>query len=473
MALPPLGWPPLLWLALALLWAQSERPWTGFIWGFTAVAVSHRWLLALHPLDWIGVPGPLSLPLCVLLLTLISALAGGLVWGWLALARVLDPRRPSSALLLVLLWGLAETLLARGPLFWLGLGSSALPGDRPLAALAALGGSGLVAACQLVIGWLLWRLVRGPARRRWLAFFLVFVVVGHGSGAAVLASLPLTTVEAAGEPPARERVMVLQPAIPTRQKFDPEQRLFLQRQLATALELGRRQQADLLVLPEGALGLEPQLSGPAPIELISGGFRWHEGPELLEQRSSLLRFAPGEQTPSSWLDKHRLVPLGEWVPLVQLVRWSGLSAVGGVEPGEPSRLLQRSGGWLAAAICYELSDGAGLAAAVRDGAQWLLASANLDPYPVLLQRQFTALAQLRALETGRWLVSAANTGPSLLISARGTVIEALPSGRPGTAEFAVPLLVGLTPYDRYGDAALMILAIGAALLRLMLRINRF
>jgi len=445
-----------LWLALALLWAQAHRPWTGLVWGFTALAVSHRWLLALHPLDWIGVPAPLSLPLCVLLLALISALAGGLVWGWLALARSLDPRRPSSAVLLVLLWGLAESLLARGPLFWLGLGSAALPGDRPLAALAALGGSGLVAALQLGVGWLLWRLALGQGRLRWLLGLLAVVVVGHGTGAAVLASLPLTAVDGAAVSPARERVMVLQPAIPTRQKFEPAQRLALQRRLAAALELGRRQGAQLLVLPEGALGLDPLLAEPAPIELISGGFRWHEGADVVEQRSSLLRFARGEQVPSSWLDKHRLVPLGEWVPGAWLMRWSGLSAVGGVQPGEPSRLLQRPGGWLAAAICYELSDGAALAAAVRDGAQWLLVSANLDPYPELLQRQFTALAQLRALETGRWLVSAANTGPSQLISARGEVVSALPPGRVETALFAVPLLRQQTLYDRLGDSLLVL-----------------
>ena len=456
-ALPPLGWPPVLWLALAVLWGQSSRPWTGFVWGCTAVGLSHRWLLALHPLDWIGVPGPLSLPLCVVLLGLISALAGVLVWGWLALARRLDPRRCDTALLLALLWGLAETLLARGPLFWLGLGAAALPGDRSLAALAALGGSGLVAALQLVVGWLLWRLWLGPLRRRWGLALALVLLLSHACGAVVLANVPL-------QGPSQQ-VLVLQPAIPTRQKFEPAQRLSLQRQLATALELGRRQGAQLLVLPEGALGLEPDLAAPAPIELIGGGFRWHEGAELLEQRSSLLRFAPGEQRPSSWLDKHRLVPLGEWVPLAQLVRWSGLSAVGGLEPGPASRLLQRPGGSVAAAICYELSDGAALAAAVRDGAQWLLASANLDPYPALLQRQFTALAQLRALETGRWLVSAANTGPSLLIDARGVVRGAIPLGKPAAASFAVSLLDQLTPYDRWGDAPLLLCALGAVVLR--------
>jgi len=460
-ALPPLGWPPLLWLALAGLWAlasQASRPfWCGVLWGGTALVLSHRWLLALHPLDWIGVPLPLSLPLCVLLLALLAALAGVLVGLWTWLASRLDPRRFDTALVLSLVWAVAELALAQGPLFWLGVGASALPGDRPLAALAALGGSGLVAALQLLLGWLCWRLWLGPARRGSAGVLMATLLVSHGLGALVLAS---TSVQG-----PLEQVLVLQPAIPTRQKFEPAQRLALQRQLATALEQGRRQGAALLVLPEGALGLAPRLSAPAPIELISGGFRWHEGADLLQQRSSLLRFAPGAQEPSSWLDKHRLVPLGEWVPLAGLVRWSGLSAVGGVEPGPPSRLLQRPSGPLAAAICYELSDGAALAAAVRDGATWVLASANLDPYPPQLQQQFTALAQLRALETGRWLVSAANTGPSLLINPQGVVQDQLPSGRPGVLAVPVRQLRVLTPFDRFGNLPLLLLTAVSALWR--------
>ena len=71
------------------------------------------------------------------------------------------------------------------------------------------------------------------------------------------------------------------------------------------------------------------------------------------------------------------------------------------------------------AICYEIADGAGLIGASQAGAGWILASANLDPYPRLLQQQFQALAQLRAIEASRWLVSAANSGPSLVVRPDG------------------------------------------------------
>ena len=464
LALPPLGAPPLLWLALAILWTLLETAIprrAAACWGGVAVLLSHRWLLALHPLDWIGVPAPLSLPICWLLLLLCATLAGLLLLVWADLALRLDPRRPGSALVLAAVWGLGEVLLAQGPLFWIGLGSSALPGDPPLAALASVGGAGLVAAVQVLIGWGIWRLlcVR-PLRfsRRLLQVVLAcLLLVGvHALGGVQLAALGAQAAAGAGG--VAEQVLVVQPAIPTREKFQWQARRRLHRQLQTAFLEAEAQAADLVVLPEGALGLDPELAAPAAVELLSGGFRWQEseGAEP-EQRSALLRFPPGAQRHTTALDKARLVPLGEWIPMAQLLRWSGLSAVGGVQPGPPSRLLARPAGNLAAAICYEIADGRSLAQAVAQGGGWLLASANLDPYPLVLQDQFTALARLRAMESARWLVSAANTGPSLLISPAGQIVEQLAPGRPAMQLLRVPVLHGRTAYARWGETPVLLL----------------
>ncbi|MFN5465520.1 MAG: nitrilase-related carbon-nitrogen hydrolase, partial [Cyanobacteriota bacterium] len=135
-----------------------------------------------------------------------------------------------------------------------------------------------------------------------------------------------------------------------------------------------------------------------------------------------------------------------------------------IEAGAPSRLLERPAGSIGVAICYEIADGQALAEASRAGARWLLASANLDPYPLTLQSQFQALAQLRAMESGRWLVSAANTGPSLLVDPAGRVAAALAPGRPSTRLLVVPGSERLTPYLRGGEAPLLgLIAVGAAL----------
>ena len=85
------------------------------------------------------------------------------------------------------------------------------------------------------------------------------------------------------------------------------------------------------------------------------------------------------------------------------------------------------------AICYELSNGRALAKAAAEGADWLLSIANLDPYPELLQRQFLALAQLRAIESGRDLLSVGNTGPTAVVRADGAVQRLLPPNQEGVA----------------------------------------
>ena len=475
LALPPLGSPPLLWLALAALWWLAERPgafWLGGLWGFAAVLVSHRWLLGLHPLTWIGVPGPLSLPLCLLLLGLCSLCGGLLVGLWLTLARTsarwLGSRSLLWALALAGLWGLMEVALAKGPLFWIGLGVATLPGDRSLAGLAAVLGGGGLAAIQVLLGWGLWRCLLEFRNGRWqrlvlatLLFSLTLLGLRH-LGANLLQHQPL-------QAETLERVLVLQPAIPTREKFSGWQQQRLRRLLIAALSEATERDAALVLLPEGALGLNPILEAASPVELISGGFRWQPQGDALVQRSALLRFPAGALEPAAALDKHRLVPLGEWIPLQGLLRWGGLSAVGGVEPGPPSRLLARPNAPIAAAICYEISDGEALASATRGGAGWVLASANLDPYPPLLQAQFQALAQLRAIETGRWLVSVANTGPTLLVTSRGTVEARLPAHRAVTGVFELPRLRGLTGYTLLGDGPLQVVTAVAAGSALLLR----
>jgi len=496
-ALPPVGWPLLLWPALALLWAVAGSPHratalvAASMWGAAAVLVSHRWLLWLHPLDWIGVPAPLSLPLCLVVWGFCGGVGGLLVAAWVALVRPLDPTRLDTALVAALGWGLAEVLLARGPLFWLGLGASALPGDPALAALAALAGAGAIAALQVLIGWGLWRALQLGALRgrpRALALPLALLLLAHGPGWA------LALAPGRGGDKASENVMVVQPAIPTRRKFEAGSQRRLLNQLDQALGMlpaasardggvaavpgsvaaagpeavagpaggpGTEAKTTVVVLPEGALPLGQPLPRAATAEVLAGGFRQQDG----SVHSSVLRFGPGERYASGAIDKHRLVPLGEWVPLARLVRWSGLSAVGGLEGGAASRLLPRPAGAIGVAICYELADGTALAQASRDGARWLLASANLDPYPRALQAQFTALARLRAIETGRWLVGVANTGPSLVVDASGQVRSTLPLGIAAVETVTVRQRQSLTVYDRWGNGPLVLGWLLALLLR--------
>lgn len=446
--------------ALALLWALTCCPAAAALWGGLAVLISHRWLLALHPLTWVGVPAPLSLPVAIGVWLICGLVAAGLVGGWAWLAGRCDPRRWSSMLVLACLWGGAEVVLAGSPLFWIGVGGSLLPIDPFWAGLARWCGAGGLAAMQLVAGWWIWRLarLRGRGRQRWLALGVLVLILLHGLGGRAL--MPVAHPNPESHSPPR-RVALWQPMVPTREKFQPEQQQRLAAGFQSALLSAQDADADWLVAPEGTLPLQTRLLEAAPVPLLSGGFRWVRG----QQRSALLLVKAGQRLPSQALDKHRLVPLGEWIP-TWLSALPGLSAVGGIEPGDASRLWQWSGLPPAAvAICYELSDGAALAQAVQAGAQWLLAIANLDPYPQLLQRQFLALAQLRSVETARPLLSAANSGPTASVSAQGIVLDQLAPMQSGLLITALQPHIEYSFYVRWGDRPLWMVLMVAALCR--------
>ena len=438
--LAPASAGPLLMLpALALLWSVADQRRAAGLWGFLAVLVSHRWLLGLHPLTWMGVPALLSLPVAVSLWLLCAIAAALLLLLWSVLARRLTTGGgsswpPAAVLLLALVWAGVELALEGSPLFWIGVGGSVLPLDRPLAGLARWVGSGGLALVQLVWGWALWQIWCQRGRR--LRLWLFTVVLAHTVGALLLIA-PASVGEL--------QIGVWQTAIPTREKFNAERQQRLNPSLLRALDEAKTLGAEVLVAPEGTLPSQwqPPASGLS-LPLISGGFRWVRG----EQRSSLLLAVPGRRVIQPLVDKHRLVPIGEWLPPLPAGASIGLSAVGGVQPGAAARLIDGLSPPAAAAICYEISDGRAQAAATADGAEWLLAVANLDPYPLPLQRQFLALAQLRAIETGRDLISVANTGPTALITANGTVQSLLQPGVEGVARATVKRRQGLTFYAR-------------------------
>ena len=101
-----------------------------------------------------------------------------------------------------------------------------------------------------------------------------------------------------------------------------------------------------------------------------------------------------------------------------------------------------------------------------------MASANLDPYPSQLQRQFEALAQLRALESSRWLVSAANTGPSLVVNPAGEVLQRLPAGEAATLAVRISERSEITVYGRVGEWPLLLLGLSGGIARARFRVRQ-
>ncbi len=451
------GWFVLMVLALALLWSTFRDFYGAFLWGALAVLVSHVWILELHPLGWIGVPDLFSFPLVILIWLICSAFGGLLVSSWTLIGKILGSviskeRDNSSSFSFVLvmssIWGLSEVLLSKMPLFWIGLASSLFPHDLPLVGLARWFGSGGLATLELLIGWMVWRTY--ISWRVGLTFFRqISLLLAIVFAASFLGNSLLRPVS----PEGIINVAVWQTAIPVRVKFSAEQQDLLQKSFQKSFDSAIEMGANVLVVPEGTLFSQKQLPSPAPLRLLAGGFRWANG----QLRNTLLFFEKDATISSRFIDKHRLVPLGEWMPTFFGRGIPGLSAIGGIAPGPPSRLLDWEGPLAAVAICYELTDGNAIAKAVESGAEWVLSIANLDPYPISLQRQFLALAQLRSIETGRELVTASNTGPSSLISPTGQVRELVEPFKSGVGLANLRLSTQQTFYTKFGDYPLLFL----------------
>ena len=174
--------------------------------------------------------------------------------------------------------------------------------------------------------------------------------------------------------------------------------------------------------PEGTLSSGFHLARGSEVNMLLGGFRKADN----QLRSSLLGYQIGDQFYTSFIDKNRLVPLGEKVPRFLSFFSKGLSAVGGIEPGANTRLFDsKFTPPMAVAICYEISNGLKIRNAIKSGAKLIITAANLDPYPTKLHNQFLSLARLRSIENNKDNLLVSNSGPSGLISADGSIITLL------------------------------------------------
>jgi apolipoprotein N-acyltransferase len=148
--------------------------------------------------------------------------------------------------------------------------------------------------------------------------------------------------------------------------------------------------------------------------------------------------------------KQKLVPFGEYVPLQDLLR--GLIAFFDLPMSDFARgsaeqsLLQAKGHAIATFICYEVvyPEFASSLAAQSD----LLLTISNDTWfgRSIGPLQHLQMAQMRALEAGRWMIRATNNGVTALIAPNGQISEQLPQFEQAVLYGQVQPMQGLTPY---------------------------
>jgi apolipoprotein N-acyltransferase len=159
--------------------------------------------------------------------------------------------------------------------------------------------------------------------------------------------------------------------------------------------------------------------------------------------------------------KRRLVPFGEYVPLESLLR-------GAIEffdmpmsraaPGAWHQPLLDLGGYRGImAICYEVVYPDLVRAQARE-ADVLITISNDSWFGASIgPLQHLQMAQMRALENGRWMLRGTNNGVTAIIDHRGQVRGVLPQFEPGTLRGDYALMRGTTPFTRVGHGPVLLI----------------
>jgi apolipoprotein N-acyltransferase len=152
-------------------------------------------------------------------------------------------------------------------------------------------------------------------------------------------------------------------------------------------------------------------------------------------------------------DKIHLVPFGEFVPwpfgaLVEKVT----REAGDFAPGERVVVAQAGRRRIGAFICYESVFAGHVRQFVAGGAEVLVNLSNDGWFGRSAARdQHLLIARMRALENGRWLLRATNSGITAVVDPAGRVRAALPRDRPGVLVSHFDYAGGQTAYTRWGD----------------------
>ncbi|MCF8004859.1 MAG: apolipoprotein N-acyltransferase [Chromatiaceae bacterium] len=410
--------------------------------------------------------------LLMLLFVAVMALYYGLT-AWLIrliehrLAADSMPRWAGPLLLFPSIWVLMEWV--RGWLFtgfpWLFAGNGQL--DGPLGGLApVLGVHGLSLAVAVSAG-LLWGLLRWRGEARWRAaagFLLIWVCAG------MLWQIGWTRPA----PNAEQRPIratVIQGNVEQAVKWDADGLLPT---LEIYLTLTKAHlESDLIIWPETAIPeffdrVEEPLLKPLGVTARETGTEVVIGLPVMEPDGRYYNALVSLGSSEDRYFKRHLVPFGEFLPfkaqLQRLIDWFEVP-MSDFSRGDAARPLLQVGVWpVGVSICYEDVFPDEVRQALPEAAFLINVSNDAWFGDSLAPHQHLQFARLRALESGRWLIRATNTGISAIIDSRGQVRDQLPLFARSALTGTLEARVGSTPFVRFGSqvplsmAALMLLA---------------
>lgn len=483
-AFQPVGWWPLMPLALAVLCEAIVREASlrrallmGWSFGLGQFALGLNWIATAFTYQaampaWLGW---IAVVLVSIYLAVYPMLAVGLAW------RLGRGKPPALVLVLAGAWAILEWL--RAIVFtgfaWNPLGVTFA--DTPLLHLSAIIGTYGLSALVVVLGGAIWL----AARRHWaeagalgVPLMLAVAVLSFGSP------------ENASTKPVR----VVQPNIGQEDKWRAGFGDEAANRLA-ALSLPKPTRPRLLLWPEAAITdpvsdqrRDPRAQMLAQFErmraamvlgpgdtLVTGGIGLtsSDGQHLTGATNSVFAIAPGGRVIGRY-DKAHLVPYGEYLPMRPLLSAIGLSRLApgdlDFEDGPGPRTLDIPGfGRMGVQVCYEIIF-SGQVADRRDRPDFIFNPSNDAWFGRWGPPQHLAQARLRAAEEGLPVIRSTPTGISAVIDASGRIAASLPWHQPGAIDATLPRPRSPTLFARFGNIiplflSLILIAAGIAVTR--------
>lgn len=213
---------------------------------------------------------------------------------------------------------------------------------------------------------------------------------------------------------------------------------------------------DVLLWPEGSVDLDP-IGDPTAAAALDELAEQIDAPLLVNtvtlrderyyNTSMLWRAGEGA---TELYDKRNPVPFGEYIPdrdFYMLLAPELISLVQrGYSPGTNPPVFDLGDAVAGLAICFDVIYDELIWEGARDGAEvYLLQTNNADFRGTDENLQQLAIARLRAIETGRWVVNLSTVGTSQVIDASGRAVDGLAADVQGSMLTDVELRTGFTP----------------------------
>ncbi len=269
--------------------------------------------------------------------------------------------------------------------------------------------------------------------------------------------------DAIGEP---IQVALIQGNVPQDQKWLPENRV---KTLLSYQELTEQHwSSDIVIWPETAI--------PAYLSQVKTFYLDPLSAKAKEKNTDLIVSLPARGEADEYFNavltlgenegrynKNHLLPFGEYLPLQPLsgfILGSLNIRLGNFTPGGDDQVLLEAGGYpFSTSICYEDAFGEEAIRGMPDAA--FLVNVTNDAWfgNSIEPHQHMQIAQMRTLETGRYLLRATNTGVTAIVAPDGTIVAKAPLFKQTVLTGNILPMGGMTPYAKLGDRIVIIMLV--------------